>query len=69
MWLELGCAGLGVHTHVLEVPRVGKKPVAMGLGPPFVIAQLLAPPPNIRGQAAFGSVHRGSPSAVGGIQH
>ena len=41
----------------------------MGLGPPFVIAQLLAPPPNIRGQAAFGSVHRGSPSAVGGIQH
>lgn len=36
---------------------MGKKPVAMGLGPPFVIAQLPEPPPNIRGQAGFGSAH------------
>lgn len=38
-------------------PERGKKPVAVGLGPPFVIAQLPEPPPNIRGQAGFGSAH------------
>lgn len=53
VWMDLGCAGWGVHTHMLRDPEWGKKRVTVGLGPPSVFARLAVLPLSVRGELAL----------------